>query len=347
MMPTLRQGDLKQLYRWSVIDALFRTGLSFTAQELCDYVNSEITLNSILNKNGKLATVSKRTINSDLKDMQLIFGKKIEIIEKSSRYKYYNPKASIFSFTVSLEQELSFYLLLDFAKDKMNSDEYGRIRSFINEICAKPKHQEEIYDLNNHYILSSNSTVNEKKWIDKLYESIVTKKALKLYYKKYGQKTSERELSVYGLKEYNGAWYFVAYEFSSKKIKVFKLDNILAIEKSDYDYHIENSFSITNYFEYSLGVYHHSTSEPITVTLEVNGNESIDRIEQNPIHHSQQVTSRENDKIIINFSVYNTPELIHKIFDLGPNVKILGPGELIKEYKNTLNKILSSYTPDN
>lgn len=343
MMPTLRQGDLKQLYRWSVIDGLFRTGLSFTAQQLCDNVNNEIRINNILNKDGSLATVSKRTINSDINNMQLIFGKKIEIVEIGTKYKYYNPKASIFSFTVSLEQELSFYLLLDFAKDKMNPDDYSRIRYFINEICAKPKHQEEIYDLKNYYILSSNSTENEKKWIDKLYESIVMKKALKICYRKYGQNTSERELSVYGLKEYNGAWYFVAYEFSSKKIKVFKLDNILAIEKSDYDYHIENSFSITNYFEYSLGVYHHSTSEPITVTLEVNGNESIDRIEQNPIHHSQEVTLREKDKIIIEFSVYNTPELIHKIFDLGPNTKILGPTELVVEYKNTLTKILSSY----
>ena len=344
MMPTRNQGDIKQLFRWSIIDGLFRTGKSYTAQELCDLVNEEIKNKEILNNEGGLASVTKRTINDDLKNMQQIFGSKIEIEELGSwQYRYYNKKTSIFSFTVSEDQERSFYLLLGFAKEKLDKFEYERIKSFIDEICANSNHTSTIDQYSNAYLVTSSTSSQERKWIDKLYESIIHRKALKVYYKKYGKNAEEKNLSVYGIEEYNGRWYMVAYDHLSLKTKVFKLDNIKSIENSDHIYFQSEDFDLVDYFEYSIGIFHFIGISPIHVKLEITNNATIERVEQNPIHHTQEVISKKDEILVISFDVYNTPELIQKIFELGADAKILEPKELIDEYKEHLEDIMERY----
>lgn len=337
----MQNVDINQLLRWSIIDRLFRTGLSFTASNLTEDVNDELRIK------GK-PTVSKRTIYTDLNEMELIFGNKI-IIEKDGRnkFKYKNKRSSIFNIGITEDQRNTFDLLLKMSEKLLLPDEFTRIRLLVEDLYGKSNIEtgEDNKQYNKIYLATSDSSSNEKRWIEVLYESIINRKAIIVYYKKYAKPTTIKKLSVYGIKEYNGRWYMVAYDHELSKgnnPKVYKLDNIKDLKSCEEDYIKSDSFDIEDYFKYCIGIFHDLKNKPEEVILEINNSVTIDRILLNPINQTQEIIEKTQDKLVTKLTVYNTIELTHTIFSLGKDVKIISPAEVRKNYKKYLLEILEN-----
>lgn len=334
--------NIKQLHRWSIIDRLFRTGLSFTASKLTEEVNEELKIKGI-------PDVTKRTINTDLNDMRFIFADKIDIeYDGPKKYKYKNKRASIFNIGVTEDQRNTFDLLLKMSEKVLVPVEYNRIRLLIDDLYGKSNLENEEYykEYKKTYLMTSETSKYEKQWIDKLYESIIQRKVVEVFYKKYAKPTTIKKLSVYGIKEYNGKWYMVAYDHGLSKTdnpRVYKLDNIKDIVTSEDEYVSSDEFNIEEYFKYCIGIFHDLHKKPLDIILEITNSKTIDRVLLYPFNQTQETIEKTEEKLLVKFTAYNTIELKQSIFNLGKDVKIIEPKILIEEYRKELEEILELY----
>lgn len=183
-------------------------------------------------------------------------------------------------------------------------------------------------------------------WIHPLLTAIIEGRTLLMTYKSM-RDTVERKrvVSPYLLKQFHDRWYLVAYAHQSSsphKTLVFSLSSIRNVENCDEPYFVDPDFSPTDYFKYSIGVWHWHEKAPERIQLEFN--DFIAQIQANPLHHSQKATLTNDGKsLLIDLYVYTSPELEMLILSYGPAVKVLKPAWLAEKVISSAKAVLSLY----
>ena len=126
----------------------------------------------------------------------------------------------------------------------------------------------------------------------------------------------------------------VAYDHEStheNKELVFALHNIESLRISNKKY-IQSALNIKDYFNYSLGVWHEHNSKPINVKLEFYKYKEMMKTVK--VHHSQKTyTDAVTNNLIVEFTVYQNPELDELILGFSDKAKVLEPVELVERIK--------------
>ena len=123
---------------------------------------------------------------------------------------------------------------------------------------------------------------------------------------------------------------------------LFKLNRIQKIEPSEDLYIVDEKFNGDDYFRYTLGVFHKHGEEPIEVRLKI-FKDLIPLISENKIHSSMEVISKNEEEMVVSFTVYHSPELINRILSFGASAEVLGPMQLRDEIKDIIEKSLLNY----
>lgn len=183
-------------------------------------------------------------------------------------------------------------------------------------------------------------------WISSILECIYERKSILMHYKGFGKSLKIKDVCPYLLKQYEGRWYLIAYDYNCKrddKISVFSLDCIQLMTLSVKPYFFDNHFDPKKYFKYSIGIWHIHNAEPIKVELEFTG--FIEMIQTNPLHPSQVAELYDNgNKLRVKIEVYDTPELSKLILGFGAFVKVCQPLSLAQKVKQDAAKILDLYS---
>jgi predicted DNA-binding transcriptional regulator YafY len=183
-------------------------------------------------------------------------------------------------------------------------------------------------------------------WISSILECIYERKSILMHYKGFGKSLKIKDVCPYLLKQYEGRWYLIAFDYDctrQDKISVFSLDCIQKMTLSVKPYFLDNHFDPKKYFKYSIGIWHIHNAEPIKVELEFTG--FIEMIQTNPLHHSQVAELYDNgNKLRVKIEVYDTPELSKLILGFGAFVKVCQPLSLAQKVKQDAAKILDLYS---
>lgn len=273
---------------------------------------------------GKESFVSKRTVQLDLQNMRSEkFGYEapIEVYERKY-YRYSDPDYSIHNISVN-ESDLkamnnAVQILKQFKDFSMFKKMNGVIQKLEDSIHST--HQKSIIHLD------KNEQLKGLEHIDILYESIVSKKVLRILYKSF----TAREANIFTvhpqlLKEYNNRWFLICvYKGKMYNLALDRMEQIEHEQKAEY---IDRNLDGDEYFKDIVGVTVSGTMKPRQVIFFVDAS-NAPYVKTKPFHKSQEIVSETEEGTVFKICVQINYELERLLLGFGECLIVHHPKKL-------------------
>lgn len=183
-----------------------------------------------------------------------------------------------------------------------------------------------------------------KEMLAPLYEAIYEKREIKFSHRRYdSEKTTERTLQPYTLKEHRNRWYIVGRE--EGKPRIFGVDRMSDLEISDRYFIPEKEFydEIFRVLYDAVGIMAFGyESEDVVLHFSP---DKAGYIKSLMLHRSQEILSDNNEGLTIKMHVKITEEFIMDcILRYGASVQVLEPAHLSEKIKNIYMNALDKHS---
>lgn len=223
--------------------------------------------------------------------------------------------------------------------NNMYSDEY---KNSINRIKSNFKKREYIDEQVKYFYIYPGSSVNKEKEIklcEQISDAYSMKKKIGIGYKSIKSGESERVLHPYGIYNYEGDTYLIAYCENRKEVRDFKLCRISKLNIMDEKYKIDKDFDIHEYTKNSIGNF---KGEEIEIHLIIR--EPFATIVSEKRWSSKQSIKELSDgSIEFRARMMGYEQIKSWILGMGPSVTVLEPQKLVDDVKEDIKKMMSTY----
>lgn len=223
--------------------------------------------------------------------------------------------------------------------NNMYSDEY---KNSINRIKSNFKKREYIDEQVKYFYIYPGSSVNKEKEIklcEQISDAYSMKKKIGIGYKSIKSGESERVLHPYGIYNYEGDTYLIAYCENRKEVRDFKLCRISKLNIMDEKYKIDKDFDIHEYTKNSIGNF---KGEEIEIHLIIR--EPFSTIVSEKRWSSKQSIKELSDgSIDFKARMMGYEQIKSWILGMGPSVTVLEPQKLVDDVKEDIKKMMSTY----
>ena len=223
--------------------------------------------------------------------------------------------------------------------NNMYSDEY---KNSINRIKSNFKKREYIDEQVKYFYIYPGSSVNKEKEIklcEQISDAYSMKKKIGIGYKSIKSGESERVLHPYGIYNYEGDTYLIAYCENRKEVRDFKLCRISKLNIMDEKYKIDKDFDIHEYTKNSIGNF---KGEEIEIHLIIR--EPFATIVSEKRWSSKQSIKELSDgSIDFKARMMGYEQMKSWILGMGPNVTVLEPKKLVDDIKEDIKKMMNTY----
>lgn len=175
----------------------------------------------------------------------------------------------------------------------------------------------------------------DQKWLYHIYQAILQEQCIIITYHPFGRPRNSRRVSPYLLKEYKRRWYLIAYDHQKSNIRVYALDRIKDVQNSLDNYYLNADFNPNIYFKDIIGVTLLDHQEVEEIRFEVYSKQ-INYFLTQPLHWTQRIVERQEDRIIFTIQVRINYELVSELLSFGQDVKVLEPMHLQAQIKSIL-----------
>jgi len=287
--------------------------------------------------------VSKRTIQGDIQIMRSDkLGYNAPIIVKERKYyTYEDPNYSITNIPLSDQDLNMLYESIEFMKQFQGFSHFkeldGMVQKLEDHIYSQKTHTAPIIDF------EKNENLKGLEFLDRLYQSILHKKAILITYQSFKARTpSSFDFHGYLLKEYRNRWFLIGRKQKEESILYLALDRILSIEESEKTYILNSSFNAATFFDNAIGVSVSPNAPSEKVTFFVT-HKHAPYVNTKPFHHSQKEIERDNYGVTFSMDVQLNFELEKEILGLGDGIKVIAPKRLKTNIRERLNGALDLY----
>ena len=223
--------------------------------------------------------------------------------------------------------------------NNMYSDEY---KNSINRIKSNFKKREYIDEQVKYFYIYPGSSVNKEKEIklcEQISDAYSMKNKIEIGYKSIKSGESERVLHPYGIYNYEGDTYLIAYCEKRKEVRDFKLCRISKLNIMDEKYKIDEKFDIHEYTKNSIGNF---KGEEIEIHLIIR--EPFATIVSEKRWSSKQSIKELSDgSIEFRARMMGYEQMKSWILGMGPNVTVLEPKKLVDDIKEDIKKMMNTY----
>ena len=322
------------LRRYRIINQLLRSLKKYTISEI------EVKVNEQLEFDG-YKPVTNRTIYNDLNSIEEIFG--LPIVSEGDKYFYENRKYSIDQQSLNDEEKQILEMALQTFSVFQGSPFFDKFDDIITRLMTGSVLRK-LHTPDTHQFVQVEGARGDsgQKWLEALYEAIISHNTLEIDYEPYGQQRNTRVISPYLLKEHNNKWYLVAYNHDKQLIKVYKVFRIQAIRQHETLYHLQRDFNADTFFRHSLGVFHSHTDTPMEIKLKFSPGIAT-LVLENPIHETMHVLEQGDSGLILTLQVIDSLELKNLIMSYGSDVEVLEPPMLRKKIKKEYQLSMKNY----
>jgi predicted DNA-binding transcriptional regulator YafY len=294
--------------------------------------------------------ISCETLDKDIKHLrQLIDEKNCDVQLKFKRnvgYYYSQEGYRYFDYSINHDDKPTLILAQNLFASLAGSVLEPKFNEIVNKILELSIEENDEIDRDDiKYISIANSTSDQGvKWIEPLLKAIYQKDALLITYKSLNKVPRARVISPYLLRYHNERWYLVAGDHNSphaNKEIIFALERISSIEFSNKPYLVADA-SLIDFFKFSLGIWQQHNQKPQRVVLAFS--EYKEYITTTPIHHSQKISYDDtSNDLIVEITIYESPELYKLILGFGEKVKVLEPQFLVEKVKYKIALMTMKY----
>ena len=223
--------------------------------------------------------------------------------------------------------------------NNMYSDEY---KNSINRIKSNFKKREYIDEQVKYFYIYPGSSVNKEKEIklcEQISDAYSMKNKIEIGYKSIKSGESERVLHPYGIYNYEGDTYLIAYCEKRKEVRDFKLCRISKLNIMDEKYKIDEKFDIHEYTKNSIGNF---KGEELDIHLIIR--EPFSTIVSEKRWSSKQSIKELSDgSIDFKARMMGYEQIKSWILGMGPSVTVLEPQKLVDGVKEDIKKMMSTY----
>ena len=183
-----------------------------------------------------------------------------------------------------------------------------------------------------------------QKFLTVIMQAMLDNAVLHLEYRKYlSSEVDRRTVRPYALKEFAKRWYLVAFSVEARTLRVYALDRIASLERTEARFRMPESFDIGREFEASYGIYLPEEGQtPALVKLRTTLREAA-YLQDLPLHPSQTLLSQEGECCLFALRVIPNPNFIMELCKHGAGLEVLEPESVRESVKQALNKALRQY----
>lgn len=340
-------GNKEQIRRWIILDQLLRNPLGYNIKTLNEKLNEILERESVTKRNGDIKLSKERNLRNDIANMEDLFGSKISIIRERGKFRYEEMSMSIFNLGITKEEFNSLSFLLKQSKKSITKKRHEEIQALLQRLY-NPLNVKLPQSLDQKaFIQTTLYSEQDSLWLNQLYDIISNQQCIEIVYTNKNKISKTYELCPLGIKEYNGLWYLVAFDFNEQeqKIKIFRISRIaiLNIILRNTPEHL-SQFSMDEYFYFSTGIHHELEKKPERVTIEVTDSKWADELIQRKINETQMHQVKK-DKTIFHLRAFISYELVNIILMMDHHVKVIAPESLKEKIKEKLEAHLKNYLP--
>ena len=329
-MANLKNGAIREI----VIDRCLHNRRGYSTMEILDKCNDE------LYKRREEPISASNTIRNDIVAIANRWHVRIEKIRKGKeiRYRYEDPDFSIFNTPLNDEEINQLSQAVSLLRRFEGMPGFG----WVEEMSA---HLQTTASANPEPVIGfdENTELKGTSFFTPLFNSITSKKAIKITYKSYKSDVPfEAVIHPYYLKEYNQRWFLLGLNNEYKNISNYAIDRIESLEPTSIKYIPNTQIDFSHYFDNVVGV---SVNEGDVQTIKILlYKEQAPYTISKPIHKSQEVIEeREDGSAIITIKVIPNYELFQLLLSFGERVKVLSPDSVKEEILAKIKKNLSNY----
>ena len=301
-----------------------------------------ITMPEIMEELGKYeVTADHKTIYADLRDLSVL-GIEVEGEPIGNRYHYR---------VVNRPFELpELKLLVDsiqsskFITEKKTNILIKKLEKLVSKYDAQ-RLQRQVY------VSGRIKTMNESIYytVDAIHNAISENKKIKFQYFQWNVK-KEMELrhggawyhiSPWGLSWDDENYYMIGFDSEAQKIKHYRVDKMLKINLSEEPRDGKEAFSKLNMADYtkkSFGMYGGKEEKVKLLIHNDLVGVIIDRFGRDIM-----LFPADADHVTANVDVRVSRQFLAWVFSLGPNVKILGPEDVVETMKREASRLMEQY----
>lgn len=205
-------------------------------------------------------------------------------------------------------------------------------------------------------ILMSNQSIKERILLDDvpsgrqylapILESIRENKSIIISYQSFWHEEPDSfRVEPYCVKMFKQRWYLIANSSKYHKIRIYGLDRIKNIEKSEKSFVLPKDFSAETFFNGCYGIIANEETPVEKVVLRVRADQAK-YLRSLPLHTSQCEISRNEECSIFEYSLRPTYDFMQEILSHGADVEVIAPQTFRKEIKECIRAMNRLYHPE-
>ena len=333
--------DRNKILRYKILNECFRDmSRQYRIGDLLDCVNREL-------KRYDLNTVSRRTVQKDLQDLQMEphnveFD---EVLRESNCYRYADTSFSLEVLQLTpkdrdaLARTIEVLLERYSDPDEQNPQWQWMLTTLQSIADNRPLESAEPYvSFENNEAYSGN--VN----FATLLESIINRHPVVIRYKPFVQKEAEEyKAHPYYLKQYNSRWFLFAEVEGQEGIWNFALDRILSVRQWKHAYRLPQ-VDFNDYFSDMIGVSRTADMHVEPITLKVS-NSRYPYVETKPFSEKQRIKTHDGQTHTVTFPMRVNNELVQKLLSFGDDIEVLQPQHLRQRMAAIVEAMKEKYSP--
>lgn len=155
-------------------------------------------------------------------------------------------------------------------------------------------------------------------------------RVMEIYHQDFEVSLSVRRLiEPYGIKEFKGRWYLVAYDTEKKDIRVWGLDRIDGIRVLSQRFLYKDSCDIADYFKNYFGIVRNdSPPERIVLSTDVLYGKFL---KARPLHHSQRIVAKSESECYVELYLAPTYDFVQELLSMFERATVIEPVHLKEE----------------
>lgn len=327
-MPVTRDAQ----FRERLLDGLLRNhNKKYTIIEIRDYINCRSP-----------KPISRETVYKDLEHLKYEYDAKI-VKNNLHQHYYEDPEFSIFKAPLNDDDKILLDVASSIFKQFKSSPIFEKFEGVVNKILTGSAISKIERTQMDCFQPQESMGIIGIEFIEPILNAILERNAIEITYQKVGAEPETKLISPYVLKQVSH-WYLIGFDHSNNSVtKTYALDKILSVKTSKSPYYVDDSFSASEFFKYSFGIYHNYKDKPQKIKLEFK-DPYINEVLNHPLSPFQLATlSKDKKKLTVNLELYDSYEIVRAILGYGTSVKVLAPASLAKKIKDVAEEVARGY----
>ncbi len=291
--------------------------------------------------------VSPRTIEKDIDDMRNFLGASLCYCRKRRGYYYDGDKPALPPLALTEGETVALFLGQKLLTQYRGTPYEELIRFAFEKISAMlPECVSVNLELFDRAVSFDVEPVRgEESLLLERYNSLICaiaeRRSVVIDYYSAGRNAHNRRMiDPYHLRYHQGAWYLIGYCHTRREVRIFALDRMEGLEKTEANFRPDPKFSVERYFGDSLSI--ERGREPVEVKI------LFDRHQARWIcercwHESQRLERRPDGSVELSMIVSGLGEVKRWALSFGCHAKVLAPPELREEVEREIKEMAEKY----